>query len=64
LNCGIGEIDPGDARAPPSEPHEIHTRAAPDFEHIFAAQAVKGHEPEQMMELIEVVFVQVSEERR
>ena len=49
--------------APPlREPGEIDAGAAADFENRSAAVAVKVHEPQQMMELLEMILVEIVEE--
>ncbi len=52
-------VDPGAAAG---KAHQIHARAAAKVEHRLAGQPVKGHQPQQVMELVEVIFVEVVEE--
>ena len=61
IDGGGGEIDAGDRRAAPGKPDQIDAGAAADFENRSAAVAVKGHEPQQMMELLEMVLVEIVE---
>ena len=44
------------------ESREIHARAAADFEHRSAAIAVEVHEPQQVMQLFEVILIEIVEE--
>ena len=57
-----GEVDAGDARAAFREPREVDAGAAADFENRSAAVAVKVDEPQQVMELFEVILVEIVEE--
>ena len=57
-----GEVDAGDVGAAFREPRQIDAGAAADFENRSAAIAVKVHEPEQVMELLEMVLVEIVEE--
>ena len=62
LDRRFGEVDAGNCRAAPGEPCEIDTGAAADFENHSASVAVKVDEPQQMMELFEMILVEVVEE--
>src|SRR3954468_5387632 len=56
-----GEIDASDRGAALREPGQVDAGAAADFENRSAAVAVKGHEPQQMMELFKMILVEVVE---
>ena len=56
------EIDAGDERAALREAHEIGAGAAADFEHALAAIAVEVHEPQQVVQLLEMILVEIGEE--
>ena len=56
-----GEIDAGDRGAALRETGQVDAGAAADFENRSPAVAVKGHEPQQMVELFEMVLVEVVE---
>ena len=56
-----GEIDADDVRAPFREAREIDAGAAADFEHAASAIAVEVDEPQQMVQFLEVVLVEVVE---
>ena len=56
------QVDAGDARAALGEPREIHAGAAADFEHRPAAVAVEVHEPQQVVELFEMILIEIVEE--
>ena len=43
------------------EPREIDAGAAADFENRSAAVAVKVHEPQQVMELFEMILIEIVE---
>ena len=43
------------------EAGQIDRRAAADFEHRSAAVAVEIHEPEQMVELLEMILIEIVE---
>ena len=62
LDRGRGEIDAGDDRAAFGEPGQVDAGAAADFENRSAAVAVKVHEPQQVMELFEMVLIEIVEE--
>ena len=48
--------------APPfAKPGQVDAGAAADFENRSAAIAVKGHEPQQMMELFEMILIEIVE---
>ena len=53
---------PGHPRAAARKAHQIHAGAAAHVEHGLAGQPVKGHQPQQVMELVEVILVEVVEE--
>ena len=59
-----GQIDAGDERAASGEPDEIGAGAAADVEHALAAIAVEVDQPQQMVQLLEVVLIEVGEEPR
>ena len=44
------------------EPGQIDAGAAADFEHRLAAVAVEVHEPQQMMQLLEMILIEIVEE--
>ena len=51
--------------APPlREAHEIGAGAAADLEHALARVAVEVDEPQQMVELLEMILIEVGEESR
>ncbi len=56
------EIDAGDERAALREAREIGAGAAADFEHTLAAVAVEVDEPQQVVQLLEVILVEIGEE--
>ena len=58
------EVDAADDRATFREAGEIRAGAAADVEHALAFHAVEGHEAQQVVELLEMILVQVTEERR
>ena len=49
-------------RAAAGEPREVHAGAAADLEHRAAAIAVEVDEPQQMVQLFEVVLIEIVEE--
>ncbi|HMB81778.1 MAG TPA: hypothetical protein VKI43_17000, partial [Vicinamibacterales bacterium] len=55
------KIDPGDLGAAPREADKVDAGAAADFKNRSAAVAVKGHEPQQMMEFLEMVLIEIVE---
>ena len=59
--AGRGEVDAGDVGAAFGEPGQIDAGAAADVENRSAAVAVKVHEPEQVMELLEMVLIEIVE---
>ncbi len=61
-NGRVRDVDAGHPRAAARKPHQIHSRPAADVEHGLAGQPVKWHQAKQMMELVEVVFVEIVEE--
>jgi hypothetical protein len=61
LDGGGGEIDAGDLGAAFSETGEVGSRAATDFENRSTRKAVKPHEPEQVMQLLEMILVEIVE---
>ena len=56
------EIDAGDRGAAFREPDEIDARTASDVEHRASAAGVEGHQPQQVVKLLEMVLIQVVEE--
>ena len=56
------EVDAGDDGAAPGEPGEVDAGAAADFENRSALIAVKSDEPQQVVELFEMVLVEIVEE--
>jgi len=58
---GRGQVDTRHACASPGEPGQVHGRTAPDLEDRAAAVAFEVHEPEQVVELLEVVLIEVVE---
>ena len=62
LDGGWGEIDAGDLGTAFRKPGEVDPSAAADFKNRSAAIAVKVHEPEQVMQLFEMILVQIVEE--
>ena len=62
LDGGWGEIDAGDLGAALRKPGEVDAGAAADFKNRSAAIAVKVHEPEQVMQLFEMILVEIVEE--
>ncbi len=59
---GRGQVDARHACASPGKPGQVHARAAPDLEDPAAAVAFEVHEPEQVVELLEMVLIEVVEE--
>ena len=57
-----GEIDAGDVGAALGEAREVDAGAAADFENRSAAVAVEVDEPQQMMELLEMILIEIVEE--
>src|SRR4029079_8194600 len=57
-----GKVDAGDAGAASGEPRQVDPGAAADFQNRSSAVAVKSDEPQQVMQLFEVVLVEVVEE--
>src|SRR4029077_10283462 len=55
-------VDTGAPPPAPGETSQVDGRPAADFKNHSAAIAVKVHEPEQVMQLFEVVLVEVVEE--
>ena len=58
------EIDAADDGAALREAGEIGAGAAADVEHTLAAIAVEVDEPQQVMQLLEVILVEIGEEAR
>ena len=56
-----GQIHAGDRRAAPCEAREVDAGAAADLKNRSASIAVKSDEPEQVMELLEMVLIEVVE---
>ena len=61
LDGGRREVDAGHVGAALGEAGEIDAGAAADLENRPAAVAVKVHEPEQMVELLEMILIEVVE---
>ena len=57
-----GEVDAGHLGAALRESREVDAGAAADLENRPAAWAVKRHEPEQVVELLEMIPIEVVEE--
>src|SRR5262245_26754532 len=57
-----GEIDAGQAGAARREASQVDAGAAADFENRSPAVAVKVDEPEQVMELFEMILIEIVEE--
>jgi len=57
-----GQVDAGHAGAAPRKAREVDPRAAAHLENHPAPVAVKLHEPQQVMELFEVILVEIVEE--
>ena len=55
---------PADDGAALREADEIGPGAAADVEHTLAAIAVEVHEPQQVVQLLEVILVEIGEEAR
>ena len=56
------QIDAGDVGAAPGEARQVDAGPAADFEHLAPAPAVEVHEPQQMVQLFEVILVEIVEE--
>src|SRR5262245_64059540 len=56
-----GEIDAGDFGTALCKPGEVDAGAAADFKNRSATIAVKVHEPEQVMQLFEMILVEIVE---
>ena len=61
---GRRQIDAGDDRAAARETHQIGAGAAADFEHAPAAVAVEVDEPQQVVQLLEMILIEIGEEAR
>ena len=48
----------------PRKANEVHAGAASDVEHTPAALPVEVHEPQQVVQLFEVILVEIGEESR
>ena len=59
IDCGRGQVDTCHPCASHGEPGQVHAGAAPDLENRAAAIAFEVHEPEQVVELFEVVLIEV-----
>jgi hypothetical protein len=59
---GRGQIDACDACASPGKPGQIYASAASDLEDPQPAVAFEVHEPEQVVELLEMVLIEIVEE--
>ena len=57
-------IDAADDGAAFREANEIGAGAAADVEHALAAIAVEVHEPQQVVQLLEVILIEIGEEAR
>ena len=55
------EVHAGDLGPSLREPGQVHAGAAADLENRSAAVAVKGHEPQQVVELFEMVLIEIVE---
>src|SRR5207342_1349510 len=62
LDGGRGQVDAGDLGTTLGEARQVDAGTAADFENRSAPIAVKRHEPQQMMELLEMVLVEIVEE--
>lgn len=60
----MGEIDAYALRAASREARQVDSRAAPDVENPPPAPAVEVDESREMMQLLEMVFVEVGKESR
>jgi hypothetical protein len=58
----LREVDARDVRASPGESNEIDACPAPHLENRAATIAVERNQVQEVMELLEVVFVEVVEE--
>ena len=58
------QVDAGDDGAALGEPDEIGAGAAADVEHAAAAIPVEVDQPQQVVQLLEVVLVEIGEEPR
>ena len=58
------QVDAGDDGAAPGEADEIGAGAAADVEHAAAAIAVEVDQPQQMVQLLEVILIEIGEEAR
>src|SRR5712672_3372408 len=61
VDGGGRQIDAGDLGAAFREPGQVDSGPAADFENRSATIAVKSHEPEQVMELLEMVLIEIVE---
>ena len=55
-------IDAGDDRPAFGKPRQVDTGPAAHFENRFASAAVKRDEPQQVMELFEMILIEIVEE--
>ena len=62
LNRRIGDVDPGHDGAAPGESGQIHGRPAANLQHRLAMVSVEVHEPEQMMQFLEMILIKVLKE--
>jgi hypothetical protein len=62
IDGGRGQVDTRHQCASPGEPGQVHAGTAPDLENRAAAIAFEVHEPEQVVELFEVVLIEVVKE--
>jgi hypothetical protein len=62
LDCRRGQIHTSDVRAPTRKTREVDARAATDLENRAATISVEVDEPQQMVQLLEVVLIEVVEE--
>jgi len=56
------DIDAGDDCAAPCKPRQVHSGSASHFEHAAAGISLEVDQPQQMMELLEVILIEVFEE--
>jgi hypothetical protein len=62
IDCRRGDVGAGHVGSAPRKPRKVHARSTADVQNRTATVAVKVHEPEQMVQLLEMVLVEIVEE--
>ena len=62
IDCRPRQVDAGHFGASSGEAHEIDAGSAADLQNPAPAIFVKGHEPQEMMKLLEMVPIEIVEE--